>query len=297
MPSSREPRLVADARQLEQLRALDGAGADDHLARCAREATIAADAILDSDGSAVLDADALGARAGAHMQVGPAARGPQIGFAAAETQAAPGVALQIADALVLGAVVVGRRGHAGLHARRVECIAERIAAEQADVDRAVLAARRRRPWRSSRCASDTAARPRSPSPGCRGSRQLSYSAGSPRTHSMPLTEEEPPSTRPRGQNILRSPMRGLRLRVETPQAALRQQNEPGAERHPEPDPRIVLAGLQQQHAEAPALAEAACDRASGRAAADHDVVVRPTRRRLRVHAMLRTCAPRASVIP
>ena len=83
-----------------------------------------------------------GGRAHRCARAGLVGRAPdEIGLAAAKAQASLGVALQIADALVLGAVVVGGRRYAGFGAGSVERVAQRIAPELDDVHRTMLAAR------------------------------------------------------------------------------------------------------------------------------------------------------------
>jgi hypothetical protein len=72
-----------------------------------------------------------------------AARGIEVGLVAAVAQAATGVGLQDADALVLRAIVVGGRRDAGLLAGAVERSPQLIGLELHDVDRPLRAAPRR----------------------------------------------------------------------------------------------------------------------------------------------------------
>ena len=125
------------------MRALHRPGRDDHLLAGAYEAPLGALDVLHAHGAPVVDADAVGARAGTHRQRFTTACGIEVGLAAAMAQAPPGVGLQDADALVLRAVVVGRRRDAGLYAGAVECRAQLIGLKLDDVDRPICAAQRR----------------------------------------------------------------------------------------------------------------------------------------------------------
>src|SRR5260370_13254461 len=134
---------VADAGELQQMRALHGAGCDDHLLTGAREAALAALSVFHATGAPVLDLDAIGARAGARRQWRAAARRIEVGLAAAMTQTATGVGLQDPDTLVVGAVVVGGRRNVGLLAGAVERGAQLVRLELHDVDRPLGATPRR----------------------------------------------------------------------------------------------------------------------------------------------------------
>ena len=103
----RQSLAVTDAGEFQQMRALHRPGRNDHLLAGAHEAPLGALDVLDAHGAPVVDADAVGARAGTHRQRFTTARGIEVGLAAAVAQAPLGVSLQDADALVLRAVVVG----------------------------------------------------------------------------------------------------------------------------------------------------------------------------------------------
>ena len=101
-----DAELVPGARCRRCRRARADAGSaprrrDDHLRRARAKRRSPPSRYSTPTARPVLDADAVGARAGAHAQVRRPRAGSQIGLAAAMTQAALGVALQIADALVL----------------------------------------------------------------------------------------------------------------------------------------------------------------------------------------------------
>ena len=159
----------SDARQLQKLRRIIGAGRQHDLARGARRSRVAADAIFDAGGAAALEQNARGQRVGHDVQIGAAGRRLQVTLGGRAAHAAAGRRLVKAGAFLAGAV---------------EIVVARIAALQsplrqrrapADAGRARStppAARRRRAIRRRRArllppCENRAARRHSPSRHCR----------------------------------------------------------------------------------------------------------------------------------
>ena len=166
---------------------------------------LASHAVFDADGTAFLDANAIGARTRADLQVSPVARRPEVRFPASKPHTSLGIALQVADTFVLGTIIVGRGWHAGLDTCVMEGIAQGISAELADVHRAMLATDGSIAARIGLDALQIREHVLVAPAGVAEIVPMVVLGGLSRTHSMPLMVDEPPSTRPRGQNILRLP--------------------------------------------------------------------------------------------
>ncbi len=102
----------ADAGELQELRALDRASGEDHLACGLCDQCPAALPVLDSRGPRALEEDALGVGAGFHPQVRPAARGLQVRHRAARAPAVSREELEVAHALLARPVEVVVARHA-----------------------------------------------------------------------------------------------------------------------------------------------------------------------------------------
>ena len=99
---------VADARQLEQLRRGDGAGADDDLARGARLVRRAAAAKAYADTAPSFEHQRRDVRAAAQREVAAPARGGEVGVGHALPHATPDGQLRHRHAVLRGAAVVRR---------------------------------------------------------------------------------------------------------------------------------------------------------------------------------------------
>ncbi len=115
MPVSRQQVRGAKAGELQQVRRTVGAAGDDHLAAHARGLQPLRRAVLDTDGTTVLDQHARGMRLGDDGQVLPVARRSQIRGSGAPAAFVVGRRLVVAGALLGGAVEVGGARNAGLH--------------------------------------------------------------------------------------------------------------------------------------------------------------------------------------
>ena len=115
-----------NAREHQQLRRVDGAAAEDDLARGVREPGAAAAQILDPDGAAILDCDARGMRPCPHRQVAPAQCGMQIPCRCARAAAVADGPLAPAEAFLADPVVIFREGMPGLDAGRNVGLVQRI---------------------------------------------------------------------------------------------------------------------------------------------------------------------------
>src|SRR5579883_903047 len=131
----------ADARDLQDVRRVNRAARDDHLAIGPDFRDVAAAPELDADAALALEQELAGLRVGLHAQVRPLPRLAQEGL---RRRAAPTAAprhLRIADAVALLAVEVGIEREARLLRRLHEMMGERQdGAVVLDLERAVLAA-------------------------------------------------------------------------------------------------------------------------------------------------------------
>ena len=107
-------RARADARQHQQLRRLQRAGAEQHLAPRLQLLQLAADAHLHADRAPAFEQDARGVGLGHHLQVGAAQVRRQVGLGGAEALAVLVRHLVHAHAFLRGAVEVGVQREAGL---------------------------------------------------------------------------------------------------------------------------------------------------------------------------------------
>ena len=135
-----EQGLVADAGELQQLRGVDGAAAQDDLAGVHRPAQPAAAQVVDADRALALEAHGR-QRQGLDVEVLPVPHGVQVGAGGGQPPAAVEVAVELREALLAVAVdVVGQRVARLLHGveeRREERVLGRAALEH---ERAVAAA-------------------------------------------------------------------------------------------------------------------------------------------------------------
>ncbi|CUI27591.1 Uncharacterised protein [Achromobacter xylosoxidans] len=102
-----QQRGRAHARQLQQLRRLQRAGAQDHLAAGPQRAHLAVLAVAHAAGAAALKQHRHCVRAGLDTQVGAAARRPQIGHRGGAAAAIAGGELVVAHPFLVAAVEVG----------------------------------------------------------------------------------------------------------------------------------------------------------------------------------------------
>jgi hypothetical protein len=112
---------VADARELQQLRRVDRAAAEDHLVRADRLALH-----LDADRARPVEDDARDERPRAHLEVRAAQHGVEVRTRGAQPTAAVDVAVEAREALLLVAVDVGGELVPGLLHGREERLAERV---------------------------------------------------------------------------------------------------------------------------------------------------------------------------
>ena len=126
MPCFRNSSAGPDAGELQQLRRVVRAAANqDFLAR-PRGSQAAFLPILDGDGTATVEHDALRQRGGLDVQVVPALGGAKIGHRGAGSSAVPRRGLEKAGAFLRRAVEIGVFGNAGLGRGRDEGRRERI---------------------------------------------------------------------------------------------------------------------------------------------------------------------------
>jgi hypothetical protein len=110
-----EQRARPDARELQQLRRLDGAGAQQHLGTAARGLQHAALPVADAGGAAPFEHQLAGQRLGLDAQVGPLLHGRrQVGLGGAAAPALVRGELVVAGAFLRGAVEVAGARHADL---------------------------------------------------------------------------------------------------------------------------------------------------------------------------------------
>ena len=127
MPSALQPLRLADAGELQQLRRVDRAGADDHLAGGARLALLAIHGVAHADAALAVEQQAFGQRVGLDGQVRPPARGIEVADGGAHPAAPADGRLGHADAVLLRAVVVLGVGDADLAGGLDQRIVDRAA--------------------------------------------------------------------------------------------------------------------------------------------------------------------------
>ena len=120
-------RRVAHARELQQLRRVDRAGGEDHLARGAHHAPRAAPVVGHARGALALEDDARHVRALAQCEVRALERGAQVGVGRAPAPAVADQGLVVARAFLRARVVVRVARHAELAERVDEGLAQRVA--------------------------------------------------------------------------------------------------------------------------------------------------------------------------
>ncbi len=109
-----QPLWLADAGELQQLRRVNRAGADDHFAGGARFALLAMHVVAHADAALAVEQQAFGQRVGDDGQVRPGASGIEVTDRGAHTATPADGRLGHADAVLLGAVVVLGVGDADL---------------------------------------------------------------------------------------------------------------------------------------------------------------------------------------
>ena len=141
MPCLAERRAVADARQHQQLRGLERAGGDDHLAPRADLLQLLALAVFDADRALALEQDAGGVRAGLDAQIGAAAH-MRMEIGARRAPAFAVLLRQLIDAeafVVLGIEVVADPELALARALQKDLLHRIVGAQFVDGERAALA--------------------------------------------------------------------------------------------------------------------------------------------------------------
>ncbi len=141
---STQPLAIANARQLQQLGRVDGAGADHHLAPRHHLAPHTILQVLHATGAAALDQNAQRLRVGPHIQVAAPHSRAQKAASRAHAPAVVDAALEIAHALLVGAVVVRVARQPLLGGAVQKGLANRVRpVRQADLERPVVAAQGR----------------------------------------------------------------------------------------------------------------------------------------------------------
>ena len=270
---ARQEGGAADAGELQQLRRLHAAGAQDGFTRRARTVHQPTVSVFDTGGTCAFKQDAGHHCAGDKLQLGPLHRRVKIAFAHTEAKTAAGGKLHQSAAEIVPTVVVRIFGEAGLGAGTQKCVGERIAWPVfGDCKRSVApahgriaagigfhAAKQRRhivvaPTRVAQIApmvvfGRIAAHPEHAIDG-------SGAAGD----ATARPEQRPPA------------QARLGFGVEAPQRALTDHHLGDPGRYFEPDPLIVVTGLDQQHAVAARFGEPIGQSAAGRAGADNDEI-------------------------
>src|SRR5262245_28248503 len=134
---------IADARQQQQMRRLEGASGEDYLAPCADDLPplVLALHLFDADGALALEDDARGLRQRLHAQIGPVAD-MRMDIAARRAPALAIVLRHLVDAepLLLGAVEIVADAELRLAGALQKHLPDRIVGAQArDAQRTVLA--------------------------------------------------------------------------------------------------------------------------------------------------------------
>ena len=273
--------LVADAGELEQLRGVDGAAAQDHLAG-GHAARPAGAEVVDADGALALEPDAGAERERLDGQVLAVAHGVQVGPRGREAAAAVHVAVEAGEALLAVAVdvvgeVVARLLH-GLEERAEERVGGRALLEH---ERAVAA-----------------------TPLVRGDGAVDEEAGlhplevgqavgvAPLLHArlgrpalvvqrVAALEDHPVDARRAAEHLAAGVEHPAAVHVGLGVGPVLPVVEPVADRdrqrrrhvHERVDPPVGVAGLEHQHAGAGVGGDAVGERAAGRATTDDDDVV------------------------
>ena len=146
MPCAAQVVGVADPRQHQQLRRVDDAAGEDHLALGAGHRGVAAAAIFDPDRAAALEHDPGRQRAGLDREPGARQGRPQIGHRRAAPPSVADRLLAAGEAFLAGAVVVVGCRVPGRRAGRREGLDQRIG-EMRALRRQRAAARRDIRWR------------------------------------------------------------------------------------------------------------------------------------------------------
>ena len=280
-------RRRSDARQHQELRRVERAGAQDHLAaRPHAQKIAAAPHQLDPDRARPLDQHAGRMRAGLHLQVGPPPRRPQIGPRRRRAPAVPDGVLAAAEALLVRAVVVGiarkAGGRAGLHPgieQRVgglgELRAERAAAAAPGILAALpaFAALEIRQHVRIGPAARAVLRPAVVIGAIAARIGHHVDGGRAAQHLAAHRLDAPPVESRLGLGRIAPIVHAVIVHLAH------------AERNVDERIAVRPAGLQQQHARARVLAQPVGQHAAGRAGADDDVVVFPGHARsLSAHA-------------
>src|SRR5262249_52822570 len=101
-----QPPRVTDAGELQQLRRVNRAGADDHFAGGARFALLAMHVVAHADAALAVEQQAFGQSVGDDGQVRPGAGGIEVAYRGAHTATPANGRLGHADTVLLSAVVV-----------------------------------------------------------------------------------------------------------------------------------------------------------------------------------------------
>ena len=288
---------VADAGQHEQLRRVDRAAGEDHLALGPDAHGAPACEMIDADRAHTFAAHSLHQRTGAHGQVRPAPGRVQVRARRAPAAPAPDRHVHRREALLLVAVHVGGEGIAGLAPRLEEGLVQRIAAGAGrDVQRSIAApvvvgAARAR-LGALEIGQDVGVIPA----GQTALRPAIVVAGV-AAHVRHAVDRRRAAEHPAARAV-DAPTVHVRLGLApvAPVVALALQRIRERRRHVQlPGPRVVdRPRLEQQHAYVRILAQPVGEHAAGRAGADHDVIEAfGSGHAVRLSGMRRKCRPPA----
>jgi hypothetical protein len=266
---------VADAGQHQQLRRVDRAAGEDHLALGADAHGTRAFDMVDADRPHTFAAHPPGQRAGAHGQVRPPPRRVQVRARRAPAAPAADRHVHRREALLLVAVHVGGERIAGLATGLEEGLVQRIAAGagrdvQGSLAAPIVVGAARARLGALEIGQDVRVVP----------------AGQPRlrpavvvagvaAHVRHAVDRRRAAEHPTARTVDAPPVHvGFGLAPITPVVALVLERIRERCRHVQlPGPRVVdRARLEQQHADVGILAQAVGEHAAGRAGADHDVI-------------------------
>ena len=270
-----EAARIADARELEEPRRVDGTGGEDDFAPATDGPRRSVAANPYRGRPPVLDRDGLDRRVAENREVAIPSEGAEIRLTHPVAEPPPRVELKIADAFVAVAVVVVTGGDAGFRAgpeeRRGQGIAGRVFHH---------------------------AGPARPSPQCVAAERAGFHslevgkqaaevpAGAPHVRPAVVFGRVPPypeHTVDRGRSAQDPPARpvdsprpeiGLGLGTVAPHGALAGKHDPDAKGDLQPDPRVVAPRLDQRDGVASFLDDTRRGGTSRRPRADHDVVER-----------------------